>query len=169
MIQRCNSHIYIILFFLILMIPLAYSQEVELNDETIKFLRNVLMIEFEVKLIQPGEGNPWKSKIIKYTIPGYTVILKVEGTNIKFKGHFTPYLKGEELLLIAQGQVWLSDPSKKSLTFFTCVRSISLAYEEKVVFLPLGITEEYEKKETYNIEIEIQIFQYSYNDEENQD
>jgi hypothetical protein len=139
----------------------------ELNDETIKLLKDVLQVEFEVNLIQPGAKNVWNSKKIKFTIPGYTVVLKVEGTNIKFKGYFTPYLKKDGLLLIAQGQVWLSEPSKKSLTYFTCFKSISLKFGEKIVFLPLGITEDYDKSKAHNIEIEIQIF--SYNNKENKE
>ncbi|MBN2533982.1 MAG: hypothetical protein JXB88_13915 [Spirochaetales bacterium] len=165
MIQK-NNHLYITIFLITLLVPVVFAEELELDDETIKHLNNVLQVDFNVKLIQPGEISIWNTKKVKYTIPGYTVILKMEGTNIKFKGHFTPYLKKENLLLIAQGQVWLSDPAKKSLTYFTFVKSISLSFGEKVIFLPLGIAETYEKGKTYNIEIEIQISPYSPKEEE---
>lgn len=169
MTQKCNCHLFITVFLILFIVPLVFSEELELNDETIKLFRNVLQIEFDVKLIQPGVEAVWNSRKIKYTIPGYTVILKVEGTNLKFKGHFTPYLRGEGLYLIAQGQVWIPEPEKRSLTYFTCVKSISLTFGEKVVFLPLGITENYDESETHNIEIEIEISPYSYKEEEPQD
>jgi hypothetical protein len=169
-----STHQFSIAFFLLFMLsPLVFSEELELNDETIKQLKNVLKIEFAVNLIQPGENDVkkvWDSKKIKYTIPGYTVVLKVEGTNLKFIGNFTPYIKRDgSLLLIAQGQVVLNEPSKKILTYFTCFKSMSLSFGEKIVFLPLGITEGDDKKKAHNIEIEIQIFPYSDTEEETQD
>ena len=149
--------------------PYTFSEETEIDEEALKLLENVLQIELEVKLIQPGEINAWNSKTIKYTIPGYTVILKVEGTNIKFHGYFTPYLNKNDLFLIAQGHVWLSDPIKKSLRYFTCVKSISLKFGEKVVFLPLGITKSSSEHEVHNIEIEILILPYSHKPGEDKD
>ena len=164
-----NFFIYIPVLFILYAAPFVFSDEIDPAEEALKHLENVLKVEFEVKLIQPGEVNAWNAKKIKYTIPGYTVLLKVEGTNIKFHGNFTPYTRKTQLFLLVQAQVWLSDPVHKSFRYFTCVKSISLTYGEKVIFLPLGVTKSNTENDVQNIEIEILITPYSQKKEEVQD
>ena len=141
---------------ILFMNPYTFSQDTEIDEEALKLLQ----VEFDVNLIQPGQENVWSEKKVKYTIPGYSILLKVEGTNIKFHGFFTPYLKDNNLFLIAKSQVWLIDPAKTSIRFFTCIKSISMKFGEKVVYLPFGITKSNDENEVHNIEIEILIIPY---------
>jgi hypothetical protein len=158
---------YFFLLTILLKTYLLFSGEVDTLEQSLKLLKNVMKVDFEVKLIQPGEINIWKEKITKYTIPGHSILLKVEGTNLKFYGYFTPYtVKDERLLLLAQGQVWLSDAIQKSVRYLTCFKYIHLAVGEKAVFLPLGIIKSEDMGRVYNIEIEIQIYPYSPGEEE---
>ncbi|MBN2440857.1 MAG: hypothetical protein JXJ04_05910 [Spirochaetales bacterium] len=158
--QRSNLSIYILIILFTLMHYTAYSEDTEVDEETLKLLKNVLQMELEVNLIQPGQNNVWNAKKVKYTIPGYSVLLKVEGTNIKFHGYFTPYLRNDRLLLITQSQVWLTDPVKHNIRYFTCIKSISMEFGEKVVYLPFGITKNKNENEAHNIEIDILIIPY---------
>ena len=169
MIRGINLFICIPMLFILYLTPFIFADEIEPGEEALKQLENVLKVELEVKLIQPGELNAWNAKKIKYTIPGYSVLLRVEGTNIKFHGNFTPYIRKTKLFLLVQAQVWLSDPVHKSFRYFTCVKSISLTYGEKVVFLPLGVTKSNTENDVWNIEIEILITPYSQKKEEVQD
>lgn len=160
MIQRINVLIYIPVLLFYLLAQNTYSDEGEVDEESLKLLANVMQMELAVNLVQPGQKEVWNAKKIKYTISGYSVLLKVEGTNIKFHGTFTPYLKENNLLLIAQSQVWLSNPEKNNFRYFTFMKSISMKFNEKIIFLPLGIPKTGNEDEVYNIEIEILIRPY---------
>jgi len=161
--------IHISLFLLFRLVPFSFSEEPKFDEETLKNLKDLLKIEFAVNLIQPGEVSTWNEKKVKYTIPEHPVILKLEGTNFKFIGSFTPYIipGTDKLMLIAASQMWFIDPSKKNMRYFTYIKSISFSFGEKIVFLPLGFTENYEKSDAHNIQIEIIIVPYTY--EEPQD
>ena len=171
MITKNYMLIYISLFLLFRFVPFSFSEELEFDEETLKKLKDVLQIEFAVNLIQPGEVSTWNEKKVKYTIPEHPVVLKLEGTNFKFMGSFTPYVipGTDKLMLIAASQIWFIDPSKKSMRYFTYIKSISFSFGEKVVFLPLGSIESDENSNAHIIQIEILIIPYTYPEEEPQD
>jgi hypothetical protein len=67
-----------------------------------------------------------------------------------------------EVLLLAQGQVWLSQPPEKEVKYFNTFYSIPVTFGEKVLFFPLGLAsaEAGQQDDFFNIELEIKIVPY---------
>ena len=93
------------------------------------------------------------------TFPGNPVAVWLKGANIIIHAVLTPYPSEEgKLLLVAQGQVWYSEPSvENEVRVLSSYKSINMALGEKVFFYPLGIPEDMENNELFNIALEIEI------------
>lgn len=147
------------IFSVLIPLPLLYSQDLSLSEEEILLLKSALKVDLRVVLTQPGEAvSMYEQNIVKYTLPGRSVLLKVEGVNLKFYGYFTPYVKHENLSLLAHGEVRLMDQAGKSVLVRTFFKIIALKFREKVIFLPLGKEDDLDGENVNSLRIVIQIF-----------
>jgi hypothetical protein len=65
------------------------------------------------------------------------------------------------VLLLSQGQVWFTEPPEKEAKYFSTFYSIPVAYGEKVLYFPLGVSDAAAKGQGFfNIELEIVIVPY---------
>ena len=108
------------------------------------------------------ETPVWNAESTKLTIPGRSIRVRLEGENVRIYLICTPYLQENgEVLLLAQGQVWLSEPADKEARYYSTFYSIPVSYGEKVLYFPLGLSEaQARKKHYFNIELEIKIVPY---------
>ncbi len=128
-----------------------------------KILDNALMIKIEARLLPDGKKAIWNQKSEELTIPGRSVAVKLVGENLTIYAIFTPYkMENGNLLLVAQGQVWLTEEPQKEIKYLTTFKSIPISLGEKIVFFPLGFPKENKlaSKKYFNIELEIQIVPY---------
>ena len=132
-------------------------------------LRSVREDQLEIKvglsLTQAG-GQPqgdrtepstnWNTQKSELTIPGRAVNVEVNGSNLRIRAVFTPYL-GEDgdLELVAQGQVWLSDGPESPARYVATYRSVPLSLGEKLLFFPLGVADDVADEVTLKLEVEI--------------
>ena len=86
----------------------------------------------------------------------------MDGDNIRIYLICTPYLQDDgDVLLLAQGQVWLTEPSDKEVKYSSAFYSIPVSYGKKVLFFPLGVSDAAASaKDFFNIEVEIKIVPY---------
>ncbi|MBN1410289.1 MAG: hypothetical protein JW969_05555 [Spirochaetales bacterium] len=133
------------------------SQDLEANQE---ILNKALKMSIVVRLILPDneQETAWEQSGEQITLPGRPVTLKLENKVLRIYGLFTPYiLKGNDLFLLAQGQVWIFNTNGKELRYFSYVKSLPVVAGEKVFFFPLGRSSGSQGSDFYTIEIEIQI------------
>ncbi len=147
---------------LILAARAGYAQEVRLEEELQQLLDKAMQLNITARVLPPNETPAWNVKDTKLTLPGRSVAVKMTGTNVRIEVVLTPYLETNgTLLLLAQGQVWLSDAPDKQVKYLTTLKSIPLSWGEKVLFYPLGlITHPLPDQQVFNIQLEIQVLPY---------
>ncbi len=148
-------------FFLSLLAVLEVSAE---EADTLKFqVDEALQINISYRILPLDTKTTFQddsSELMKIpTIPGNPVTIWLKGTNIIIQAVLTPYSsKDGKLLLVAQGQVWYSDPSvENEVKVLSSYKSIVLAMGERIFFFPLGIPKDMNNSELFNIALEIEI------------
>lgn len=132
------------------------------QDETLdSLIDKALQLQITAKVLPPNEQPVWNSQSKKVTIPGRSVAVRLVGDNIRIDVVFTPYQEESgDLLLVAQGQVWFSEAANAKTKYLTTIQSIPVSWGEKVLFFPLGFSREFANTQTFNIQLEVEIFPY---------
>ncbi len=109
-----------------------------------------------------AETPLWNAESTKLTIPGRSIKVRLDGDNVRIYLICTPYLQDNgEVLLLAQGQVWFTEPQDNENRYFSTFYSIPVSFGEKVLFFPLGVSSTDQAAERhFNIELEIKIVPY---------
>ncbi len=143
----------------------APEQEMDLKDALSELLSNALQVTISARVLPADEKPVWNVESTKLTIPGRSVKVRLDGDNVRIYLVCTPYMQENgDILLLAQGQVWLTEPPEKEVKYFSTFYSIPVSYGEKILFFPLGLADEMAKKQaskSFNIELEIQIVPYN--------
>ena len=133
------------------------------NDPKLEALIDqALQLNITAKVLPPGETAVWNSESRKVTLPGRSVAVRLVGQNIRIDVVFTPYQKDDgAVLLVAQGQVWLSEAPNQKTKYLTTIQSIPVSWGEKVLFFPLGLSAGLpSEQETFAIQLEVEILPY---------
>ena len=103
----------------------------------------------------------WNMDSSKLTISGMAVNLKLYGNDMMILADITPYLNDDNtILLVAQGEVWISSDESDGLTYYTTMKSLPVESGEKIIFFPLGLAVD-SNSNVYTMELEIQVIPYS--------
>jgi hypothetical protein len=143
----------------------AQDAEIDPKEGLQQLLSKALTITISARVLPPDsqEDAPvWNAESTKLTIPGRSVKVRLDGDNVRIYLICTPYIQDNgEMLLLAQGQVWLTEPTDKEATYYSTFYSIPVSFGEKVLFFPLGLGgDETQQKDFFNIELEIKIVPY---------
>jgi hypothetical protein len=143
----------------------ATEAEVDPKEAIQQLLSKALSITISARVLPPDtqvETPVWNAESTKLTIPGRSIRVRLEGDNVRIYLICTPYLQENgEVLLLAQGQVWLSEPADKEARYYSTFYSIPVSYGEKVLYFPLGLSgAQAQEKHYFNIELEIKIVPY---------
>ncbi len=141
-----------------------------IDDSFYKVLEQVLDVNIAARVSEIGEEAVWKVESSELTVPGKSVSVKLVGKNIVVNAQFTPYVtENKGVILVAQGQVWISSPVDDQIKYLTTLKNIPVQLGEKVLFFPLGYKDVKEKeKNVYSIELEIKIMPYNRQSESSQ-
>jgi hypothetical protein len=141
----------------------AEENEIDLKEALHQLLTNALEVRVSVRVL-PADAKPiWNVESTRLTLPGRPIKVRLDGDNLRIYLICTPYVKDSgEVLLLAQGQVWLSKPPEKEVKYFNTFYSIPVIYGERVLFFPLGFSsgEVEGQDDFFNIELEITIVPY---------
>ncbi len=141
------------------------EREMDLKEALSELLSNALEVTISARVLPEDEKPVWNVESTKLTIPGRSVKVRLDGDNVRIYLICTPYMQENgDILLLAQGQVWLTEPPEKEVKYFSTFYSIPVSYGEKILFFPLGLADEMAKKQaskSFNIELEIQIVPYN--------
>jgi hypothetical protein len=135
------------------------------NEALQALLSKALSINISVRVLPPdtqSETPIWNAESTKLTLPGRSIKVRMDGDNVRIYLICTPYLQDNgEVLLLAQGQVWLTEPSDKEVKYSSAFYSIPVSFGKKVLFFPLGVSDaDPSAKDFFNIEVEIKIVPY---------
>ena len=131
-----------------------------------ELLSKALTVTVSARILPPdaqAEETPvWNAESTKLTIPGRSIKVRLDGDNVRIYLICTPYLQDDgEVLLLAQGQVWLTEPQDNENRYVSTFYSIPVSYGEKVLFFPLGVSgADQTPNKHFNIELEIKIVPY---------
>jgi len=129
-----------------------------------ELLAKALTVTVSARILPPDqqEDTPiWNAESTKLTIPGRSIKVRLDGDNVRIYLICTPYLQDNgEVLLLAQGQVWFTEPQDNENRYVSTFYSIPVSYGEKVLFFPLGVSADQQEKKHLNIELEIKIVPY---------
>lgn len=148
----------------------AFSQPApleDLADSLDAFVTGALRVNIQARIIDPAQSDEvWTMDITRITIGGRSVRVRMEGANIVVIADFTPYWETEEeLLLLAQGQTWVTDyHGSGEVIHRTSFTTMPIRLGEPIVFLPLGSTPrdnlDTEQVGLLSIELEINVERY---------
>jgi hypothetical protein len=138
------------------------SQDLDLSNALQEFRSNTLQVNFSARILAADEKPVWNVESTKLTIPGRSVRVRLDGDNVRIYLICTPYMQADgEILLLAQGQIWFTEPPEEKVKYFSPFYSIPVSLGEKVLFFPLGVSGEPSNKDFFNIEMQIQIVPYN--------
>ena len=148
-----------VLILLVMAIFRGNAQEIELEEALRPILDEALQLNIIARVLPLGTEQEWNMRSSKLTIPGRSIAVKLLGENIRIFVVLTPYWQENgKLLLVAQGEVLLSEMAEGEVKYLSAVKSIPISLGEKVLFFPLGVSRELRK--SFNIELEIEILSY---------
>ena len=134
----------------------AQSQKA-LEDSVKEVLEQALRINIVARVL-PGESEE-PVTLSKLTVPGHAVAVRLEGSNVRIRANLTPYvLESGRLILVAQGEVWFSEPSAHdAVQYLSSLESLPIELGEKIFFYPLGLPDPVKGTNRFNLALEIQI------------
>ncbi len=130
-----------ILYFLIASISINAQDHRQLSSSEVEvtpgFRRQALVLDIEARVLEGEQTVVWNEVNRKVSIPGVPVGVQLEGSNIVVVVQFTPYLRRDGNVLVAQGQIWLAD-QENGVTYYTSIQTIPMELGEPIYFYPLG-------------------------------
>jgi hypothetical protein len=143
----------------------AQEAEPDPKEALRDLLSKALSITISARMLPPdaqAETPAWNAESTRLTIPGRPIRVRLEGENVRIFLDCTPYLQDSgEVLLLAQGQVWLTEAPEKEARFYSSFYSIPVSFGEKVLYFPLGLGgASSPPNDHFNIELEIKIVPY---------
>ena len=148
----------------------ASAGAIEIDDILQAILDQALTVSIVARVTENGRETVHSYELTQVTISGRAVRLRLDGGNLTIIAEFTPYEADDKsILLIAEGQIWLTTPQQEVIQYRTSLKSIPLELGETVVFFPLGRStldmdlEDVNGSEDdqLNIELEVQVDPYS--------
>ena len=135
----------------------ATAQDWALEDSVKEVLDQALRINVVARVLPSDSGEP--VTLSKLTVPGHAVAIRLEGSNVRIRANLTPYiLESGRLILVAQGEVWFSEPSAHdAVQYLSSLESLPIELGEKIFFYPLGLPNPVEGTNRFNLALEIQI------------
>jgi len=116
----------------------ASSGESPMQGLLPRFRGRAVVMDIDARILESGEIT-WNETHQKTTIPGRPVEIKLIGGNLVVVARFT-FIRnhgGGQKLLVAQGQIWMADPSQ-GIRYQASVQTIPLEFNETVCYFPLG-------------------------------
>ena len=151
---------------ILLVITSLSAHAVELEDILQALLDQALTIRIIARVTESGRETVQSYELTQVTMSGRAVRLRLEGGNLTIVAEFTPYEDSDNsIVLVAEGQIWLTGPDEEEVQYQTSLRSDPLALGESIVFYPLGRSTldmdlESEENGSLNIELEVEVAPY---------
>ncbi|MDR2941499.1 MAG: hypothetical protein LBV17_02795 [Treponema sp.] len=120
----------------------AQDSRVGIGEMANGIRRRAVVIDIEARVL--GEDNTvvWSETHRKLAIPGSPVGIKLVGSNVVVEVQFTPFIRRQGSVLVAQGQIWYNEPGK-GISYYTSIQTIPFEFGEQIYFFPLGTSNQF--------------------------
>jgi len=157
---------------ILLLAVTASAGAIDIDDILEAVLDQAFTVSIVARVTENGRETVHSYELTQVTISGRAVRLRLEGGNLTIIAEFTPYeAEDQSILLIAEGQIWLTTPENEIIEYRTSLKSIPLELGETVLFYPLGrsaldldledVNGSGSEEDQLNIELEVQVEPYS--------
>jgi len=157
---------------ILLLAVTASAGAIDIDDILGAVLDQAFTVSIVARVTENGRETVHSYELTQVTISGRAVRLRLEGGNLTIIAEFTPYeAEDQSILLIAEGQIWLTTPENEIIEYRTSLKSIPLELGETVLFYPLGrsaldldledVNGSGSEEDQLNIELEVQVEPYS--------
>jgi len=102
-------------------------------------ISQALVLSIESRVLGAGKAVLWSETNRRVTIPGSPTGIQLVGKNLIVSAQFTPFIRREGNVLVAQGQIWIAE--NDIVTYYTSIQTIPMEFGEKIYFFPLGSSE----------------------------
>ena len=168
--MRLSRRQSIIPVFLALAVVQAQGQDTaaDADDALRQLLSKALTISISARVL-PQDADAaqsdtplWNEESTRLTIPGRSIRVRLDGDHVRIYLICTPYVQDNgEVLLLAQGQVWFSEPTEKESKYSSTYYALPMSFGTPIFFYPLGVSDaDQQQKDFFNIELEIKIVPY---------
>jgi hypothetical protein len=137
--KRSLCFISVLLFF-ITSIPIC-AQEREGRRTTTSTSehsprRQVIVVDIESRILE-NKRVIWTQPNRAISVPGVPVGIQLTGSNVIVTAQFTPYIRRDGNVLVAQGQIGIAD-EVTGITYYTSIQTIPMELGEPIYYYPLG-------------------------------
>jgi len=133
--NRCLSFLSALFILSTVVCIEAQSQQVG-SGMTPEFRRQALVLDINARALE-NEEVIWNDVHQRITIPGTPVDIRLVGSNIIVAIQFTPFIRKDGNVMVAQGQIWIKDP-EKGVSYYTSIQTFPMKFNEAIYFFPLG-------------------------------
>jgi len=103
-------------------------------------IRRALEVTINARVLDDEQTVIWSQDEKRTTIPGTPVTIKLVGSNLVVAAQFTPYIRRQGSVLVAQGQIWI-DNKGNGMSYYTSIQTIPMDFNEPIYFFPLGTSD----------------------------
>lgn len=129
---------------------------IEIEDAIELLQDSALVVQITARVTENDRETVWNMELTEITISGRAVHIELEGGGMTARAQFTPYESGQSIILVAQGQTWITSEDSTEVTYRSAFESLPVAFGESVLFFPLG-EQRPGLPDTLNIELEVRI------------
>jgi len=107
------------------------------NGMNANLRRRALVIDINARVLTNEQDVIWDESQRRIAIPGSPVGIRLVGSNIVVAVQFTPFIRRQGNVLVAQGQIWIEEPGG-GVSYYTSIQTIPMDFDEPIYFFPLG-------------------------------
>ncbi|MCL2805059.1 MAG: hypothetical protein FWD26_03870 [Treponema sp.] len=133
-----NRSIYLVSFICIFATTILNAQEHQTaGNEGMIPRRRALVLDIDARVLENDQVVASYDTQRKITIPGTPVSIQLVGSNLVVAVQFTPFIRRNGNVLVAQMQIGINNPDH-SVSYFTSIQTIPMEFNEPILFFPLG-------------------------------
>jgi hypothetical protein len=102
--------------------------------------RQALVMDISAKVLTDDQDVVWNEIERRIAIPGTPVGVRLVGSNVVVVVQFTPFIRRQGNVLVAQGQIWIETPGM-GVSYYTLIQTIPMDFNEPIHFFPLGTSD----------------------------
>ena len=114
----------------------AQERQVSQDRAIPELRRRSLVINIDARVSENGQ-TIWSETSRKITMQGTPIGMRLEGSNLMVTVQFTPYIRRNGNILVAQVQLGITDP-EQGFSYHTSIQTIPFAFDDPIYFFPLG-------------------------------
>lgn len=104
-----------------------------------------LLVWIIPQVVEPDQRVSWEQPLSKLTRPGHPVVVNIDAEGLAIRITVTPFVRGEEFLLVVQGEV--RQKGLSGVRGSSTLQSLLIPPGEPLAYFPLGRSEDKEARQ----------------------